>query len=63
MKKDLIAVVLAGGVGKRFWPIRTYKSMMPFLGKSLLEYNILRLVNAGIHTIFIILKQEDRESG
>lgn len=61
MNKNLVAVVLAGGIGKRFWPLRTYKSMLRFLGKSLLESNILHLINAGIQKICIIANQEDRE--
>ena len=62
MNKDIVAVVLAGGVGKRFWPIRTYKSMIPFLGKRLLEHNISRLANAGFHSICVIANLEDKEA-
>lgn len=33
------AVILAGGVGERFWPLEK-KAMFPFCGKPLLEYQI-----------------------
>lgn len=35
MKKKLTLVVLAGGIGKRFWPFSTNKTLFPFLGKPL----------------------------
>lgn len=60
MKKDVIAVVLAGGVGKRFWPIKTYKSMVPFLGKPLLQHNIECLCEAGFKHIVVIANKEDK---
>lgn len=60
MKTDIIAIVLAGGVGKRFWPIKTYKSMVSFLGKPLLQHNIERLCEAGFKNIVVIANKEDK---
>lgn len=42
------AVVLAGGVGKRFVPFITDKTLFPFLGQSLLERTFRNIVAAGI---------------
>ena len=39
-QKDVVAVILSGGVGKRFWPITTYKSMLRFFDKTILEHTI-----------------------
>ncbi len=33
-------IVLAGGQGKRMWPIQTDKCLIPFLGKPLLYHNL-----------------------
>ncbi|MCR4305555.1 MAG: sugar phosphate nucleotidyltransferase, partial [Candidatus Daviesbacteria bacterium] len=36
-------IVLAGGEGKRMWPIQTDKCLIPFLGKPLLYHNLKQL--------------------
>ncbi|MBI2314790.1 NTP transferase domain-containing protein [Candidatus Daviesbacteria bacterium] len=36
-------IVLAGGEGKRMWPIQTDKCLIPFLGKPLLYHNLKSL--------------------
>ncbi len=38
MKKKLVAIVLSGGAGNRFWPLSTNKIVFPFFGKSLIEH-------------------------
>lgn len=42
------AVVLAGGIGKRFAPFITDKTLFPFLGQSLLERTLRNIAQAGI---------------
>lgn len=37
------AIILAGGQGKRMWPIATDKCLIPFLGKPLLFHNLKQL--------------------
>lgn len=61
MKKDVVAVVLAGGEGKRFWPIQTSKSMVQFLGKPLLVHNLNRLKRTGIADIIIVIQPQGKE--
>ncbi len=62
MKKDIVAVMLAGGEGKRFWPIQTSKSMIPFLGQPLLVHSLLRLKLTGITEVIIVIHPQDKET-
>ncbi len=39
-------IVLAGGEGKRMWPIQTDKCLIPFLGKPLLYHNLKKIKDA-----------------
>ena len=39
-------IVLAGGEGKRMWPIATDKCLLPFLGKPLLFHNLKKIKEA-----------------
>ena len=36
-------IILAGGEGKRMWPIQTDKCLIPFLGKPLLYHNLKKI--------------------
>ena len=47
-------LILAGGEGKRMWPIQTDKCLMPFLGKPLLYHN-LKQVKQNVDGEFIIV--------
>lgn len=38
MKKNVVLVMLAGGIGKRFWPLTTDKSLFPFFEKPILSH-------------------------
>lgn len=62
MRKELVAVVLAGGVGKRFWPIRTSKSMVSFIGTPLLFHNLNRLKKTGITDVIVVIHPRDKEA-
>lgn len=55
------AVVLAGGIGKRFWPIATDKSLLPFFGKPLIEHTLQTIVRLGIEEIVVIANQRNRK--
>lgn len=57
-----VALVLAGGVGKRFWPIRTSKSMVHFLGKPLLIHNLYRLKKTGITDVIVVIHPQDKDA-
>ena len=47
-------IILAGGEGKRMWPIQTDKCLIPFLGKTLLYHN-LEQVKQSLDGEFIIV--------
>lgn len=40
MAKDITLIVLAAGVGKRFWPFTTSKALFPFFGLPLFAHTI-----------------------
>ena len=48
-------IVLAGGEGKRMWPIQTDKCLIPFLGKPLLYHNLKKIKEALNPTEVIIV--------
>lgn len=60
--KPIQVLILAGGIGKRFWPLKTNKFLFPFFGKSLLVHNLERLVNAGFTNALIVTTPEDEAS-
>ncbi|MDP1722624.1 MAG: sugar phosphate nucleotidyltransferase [Candidatus Gottesmanbacteria bacterium] len=62
MNKDCVAIVLAGGEGKRFWPIQTSKSMIRFLGEPLLVHNLNRLKLTGITDVIVVIHPQDAET-
>ena len=45
---------LCGGVGKRMIPITKDKFLLPFLGKTLLEHQIERAVEAGVEEFVVV---------
>lgn len=47
-------IILAGGEGKRMWPIQTDKCLIPFLGKPLLYHN-LKQIKENVEGEFIII--------
>ncbi|MCD8484623.1 NTP transferase domain-containing protein [Candidatus Woesebacteria bacterium] len=50
---EVTAVILAGGVGKRFVPFKTDKTLFPFLGQSLLERTLGMVSKAGIQSVIV----------
>lgn len=54
MKKGLIVVVLAAGIGKRFWPFTTDKSVFPAVDEPLIFHNLKKLEAAGFSRFLII---------
>lgn len=51
--KDLVAVILAGGGGSRFWPL-SEKVLFPFLGKTFFEYAISSALPKEITRVVIV---------
>jgi len=50
---ELTAVVLAGGIGTRFLPYVTDKTLFPFLGESLLTRTLKMIAKAGIKQVIV----------
>lgn len=48
MTQNIVAVVLAGGSGKRWWPLTTYKALFPFFGKQVVALTLQNLAKAGV---------------
>ncbi len=57
MKKELIAVVLAGGIGKRFWPLTTDKNLFSFLGKTFFEQAVMGAVPKEVSSVVIVANE------
>jgi UDP-N-acetylglucosamine diphosphorylase / glucose-1-phosphate thymidylyltransferase / UDP-N-acetylgalactosamine diphosphorylase / glucosamine-1-phosphate N-acetyltransferase / galactosamine-1-phosphate N-acetyltransferase len=55
-------IVLAGGQGKRMWPIQTDKCLIPFLGHSLLHHN-LKKIKESIEGEFVIIASPSSKEG
>jgi bifunctional UDP-N-acetylglucosamine pyrophosphorylase/glucosamine-1-phosphate N-acetyltransferase len=58
-QKNLVAVLLAGGEGKRFWPITTGKSVFRFFGKTVMGHILESLRIAGVTNAVIVTNPED----
>jgi NDP-sugar pyrophosphorylase family protein len=58
--KDLVAVVLAGGVGKRFWPFVTNKNVFPFLDKPFIEWSVMNSIPSDVKRIVLIANEAHR---
>jgi len=59
MKNQIIALILAGGEGNRFWPLGWSKPLISFCGKSVLEYNCNQLQKLNINKIVIVTNPHD----
>jgi bifunctional UDP-N-acetylglucosamine pyrophosphorylase/glucosamine-1-phosphate N-acetyltransferase len=58
-QKNLVAVLLAGGEGKRIWPITTGKSVIRLFGKTIIEHILESLRIAGVTNAIIVTNPED----
>jgi bifunctional UDP-N-acetylglucosamine pyrophosphorylase/glucosamine-1-phosphate N-acetyltransferase len=54
---EITAVILAGGIGKRFVPFITDKTLFSFLGKSLLDRTLEMVSEAGIKNVVLAVNR------
>lgn len=54
-----IALILAGGIGKRFSPLTTSKPLFHFLSKPLIEHQLISLRKAGFLKAVIVSSKKD----
>jgi len=57
--KEVTAVILAGGVGKRFAPLTINKTLLPMFGKPLLQHALEFLQKVGFKKVIIAGNQEN----
>ncbi len=57
MKPNVL--ILAGGVGKRFFPLTINKTMLPLFGKPLLHHSIDQLRRVGLSNFFVVCNPEN----
>lgn len=60
--KDIMAVILAGGVGKRFRPLTTSKPLMKFLSKPLIEHTLEAVAQAGVSRIVVVTNPQNDQT-
>ncbi len=56
-----VAIVLAGGSSSRFWPLGD-KSLIPFLGRPLLELHLRELRAVGFERFVVVANPENQEA-
>lgn len=60
MNEKTTALVLAAGIGKRFWPLTGSKSLFSFAGEPLLVGTLTALARAGFSRIIVVASPQDR---
>lgn len=61
MDTQATVLVLAGGVGKRLWPLTGSKALFPFAGEPLLLTHLRTVAKAGFRRFVIVVSPQDRE--
>lgn len=58
---DLVALILAGGEGSRFWPLCTNKIIFPFAGKPLFDRTIRDVLPKEVNRAVIVTNRSNKE--
>lgn len=61
MTKKLVALVLAGGMGKRFWPLATNKLLFPFFGKPFISYSVKDILPKEVSRLVLVTNKENNK--
>ena len=62
MKRDVTMVVLTAGIGKRFAPFRTDKTLFPFLGKKVIDYALPNKLPPEVVRLVLVVSERNRET-
>lgn len=62
MKKELVAVILAGGVGNRFFPFSTDKILFPWMGLPFAQYSVLNALPKEISRVVLVTNSRNHEA-
>ncbi len=60
--KNLTAIILAAGQGKRIKPVVTPKPLLPFLGKPMINWIINDLQSVGCKRFILVVNPQDKDS-
>jgi len=52
--RETVALVLAGGVGARFWPLTTNKILFPFAGQALFQHAVISRLPKAVSRMVIV---------
>lgn len=58
---NIQVLILAGGVGKRMWPIKKNKNLLSFFGKPLIVHQIESFKKAGFKDLIIVVNPEIKD--
>lgn len=62
MKQKGTALVLAAGIGKRFWPFTTSKVLFPFFEKPLLDFSVRDVIGDSISSIVLVASPGNKQA-
>ena len=62
MKRELVALVLAGGVGNRFFPFTTDKILFPWFGKPFAQYSIFDGFPEEVTKVVLVTNSQNHET-
>lgn len=60
MIDDITALILAGGIGRRFWPLTEDKMLFPFFGSPFFKYAVADALPKEISRVVIVANPENR---
>lgn len=62
MSRELVAVVLAGGVGNRFFPFTSDKVLFPWFGKPFAQYSVLDALPKEVSRVVLVTNSRNNDA-
>lgn len=60
--KPLVTLILAGGVGKRFWPIKKDKLLFPFFNSPFFQHTVLDSIPKVVDRIIVVANSNNEQA-